>query len=62
MAIRLPLEFPHLLREAVLWNAPEELKLSKHLDRMVEEVGCNLKVIERSEATAYVVLERSVSR
>src|SRR4029450_9148736 len=29
------------------------LKLSKHLDRMVEEVGCNLKVVERSEATAY---------
>jgi hypothetical protein len=27
---------------------------------MVEEVGCNLKVVERSEATAYVVLERSV--
>ena len=60
MAIWLPLEFPHLLREAILWNVPEQLKLSKHLDRMVEEVGCNLKVVERSEATAYVVLERSV--
>ena len=54
------LEFFHLLRETIGWNASEQPELRKHLDCMVEEIRCNLKVVERSEATGYVVLERSV--
>jgi hypothetical protein len=60
VTIGFPLEFFHLLREAIGWNASEQPELRKHLDCMVEEIRCNLKVIERSEATGYVVLERSV--
>jgi hypothetical protein len=60
VTIEFLLEFFHLLRETIGWNASEQPELRKHLDCMVEEIRCNLKVIERSEATGYVVLERSV--
>jgi hypothetical protein len=50
VTIGLPLELFHLLREAIGWNASEQPELGKHLYRMVEEVRCNLKVIEHSEA------------
>jgi hypothetical protein len=62
VTIRLLLEFLHLLCEAIGWNESEQLKLRKHFDRMVEEVPCNLKVVERSEATGEVLLERPVQK
>jgi hypothetical protein len=60
VTIRLLLVLLRFRREAIVWNASEQLELRKHFDCMVEEVRCNLKVVERSEATDYVVLDRSV--
>ncbi len=60
VTVRLPLESLRLLRDAIGWNASKQPELRKHLDRVVEEIRCNLKIIERSEASGYVVLERSV--
>jgi hypothetical protein len=60
MTIRLPLKFRHFVREAIVRDAPEQLKLSKHFNRVVEEIRCNLQVVERCEATGKVVFERSI--
>jgi len=60
VAVWPPLEVPHLLRKAIVWNASEQLKLGKQFDRVVEEVRGDLKVVECREAAGRVVLERSV--
>src|SRR6266498_595404 len=60
VAIRLLLVLLHFRHEAIVLKASEQLELRKHFDRMVEEVRCNLEIVERSEATGYVILDRSV--
>jgi hypothetical protein len=46
----------------IVSKASEQLELRKHFDRTVKKVGRNLEIVERSEATGYVILNRSVKQ